>query len=584
MNLGLIRCFSVLSVLAALLGVTFPVSDSDAEPFGVAVHIPNDSQLDLASDLGVDWIRVDFIWAFVEPEQDDFYWDRYDQLVAEAEERDLKIFATIAGTPDWATSGGEGPGVPDEWADWSDICYRAAARYRGRVHAWGMWNEPNLGKFWEGTLQEYLSIILRRGAQSVHSADRNALVGGPELAHLSSANWDDWLATCIEGAIEELDVVTHHVYPSGVGAANVTRKLEIGGSFPWDPPSVRKVLRDTGWFGRPFWLTETGVETDTGGPWAQALFYDDLLGEWFPNDGEAKWIDRLFFYQLFDDPGYPELTFGVAGPPPEMEIKLAFDHYQGFIEEAIVDDARVQSFVAPEVVTPGQWNETVVEIVNEGTTTWRVEDGFSVGIDGLPEDWQIDAGLIAEGGEVAPGSVTQVNVLMWPPWVGWEVVNHRYDLRVRMVKSDGLGLGSPLRADVVSGWRSLPEFIRQPMTNVVNPGGDAVFRVVVDGEQDLDYSWYHNGRFLIDGAEVSGSDSSALTVHVADVADTGEYVCQVTSIAGWTMSERAELILTDDGRGGPRQGEGRSPDGNGPSLSFERFFEDAARRREEALR
>ena len=542
----------MVAASAVLLGMALLVPVSEAEPFGVAVHIPNDIQLDLAADLGVDWIRVDFIWALVEPQQDDFYWTRYDRLVAEAEERGLKIFATIAGTPAWATSGAEGPGVPDEWADWSDICYRAAARYQGRVHAWGMWNEPNLDKFWQGTLQEYLSIILRRGAESIHSADPNALVGGPELAHLSGANWDGWLETCVEGASEELDVVTHHVYPSGVGAGNVTRKLEIGGSYPWDPPSVKKVLKDAGWFGRPFWLTETGVETDTGGPWAQALFYDDLLAEWFPNDGEAKWIDRLFFYQLCDDPGYPELTFGVAGPPPELEIKLAFEYYQDSIEEAVVDDARVQSFVTRGVVMPGQWNEAVVEIVNEGTTTWRIEDGFSVGIEGLPVDWETDGGVIAEGGEVAPGSVTQVIVLMRPPSAGWEVVNHRYDLRVRVVDSDGVGLGSPLRADIVSGWRSLPEIIRQPMATVVNPGGDAVFRVVVDGEQDLEYSWYHNGRFLIDRDGFSGTDSSALTVHDADVADTGDYVCRVRSFAGWTMSERAELILTDDGRGGPR--------------------------------
>lgn len=573
------------TVTAVSLGFMLVSASIMAEPFGIAVHIPNVTQLDLVTDLGAGWIRIDFIWAFVEPEQDLFDWARYDRLVADSEERNLRIFATISGTPTWATLGAEGSGVPSQVADWSDICYRAAARYRGRVEAWGMWNEPNLGHFWEGTLHQYRVRILQIGADAVHAADSQALVAGPELAHLNSANWDGWLRSCVEGAFERLDVVTHHVYPSGVGAGDVTRKLEDGGSYPWDPPSVKEVLQDAGWFGRPFWLTETGVETDAGGPWAQAVFYDNLLSEWFSPDGDAKWIDRMFFYQLFDDPRFPEYTFGIVGPSPELEPKLAFEYYSDFIQEAVVDDARVLSWATESVLEPGQWNRVVVRVVNEGTTTWRADDELTISVVGLPEDWELEGGLAALNGDVAPGSAEDISLNLRPPLVGWAVQNLRHDLTVRLAREDGSGLGSPLRAVVVSGWYSLPFFDRHPLTSVVDPGGEAVFRVVVDGAGDLDLSWFHNGIVIRDGDRFSGAETAALTVQGADVADTGDYWCRVEGSAGWVLSRRAELVLTGEGRGDPRESDGRKSENRWePMPSFESFFADAAKRREEELR
>lgn len=40
--------------------------------------------------------------------------------------------------------------MPDNPADWYDVCFRAATRYRGRIDHWGMWNEPNLDNFFQG--------------------------------------------------------------------------------------------------------------------------------------------------------------------------------------------------------------------------------------------------------------------------------------------------------------------------------------------------------------------------------------------------------------------------------------------------
>ena len=59
--------------------------------------------------------------------------------------------------------------------------------------AWGLWNEPNLPSYWQGSRREYIYQILIPGALAVRAADPSALVAGPDLAHLSSGSWDTWL-------------------------------------------------------------------------------------------------------------------------------------------------------------------------------------------------------------------------------------------------------------------------------------------------------------------------------------------------------------------------------------------------------
>ena len=118
-----------------------------ASTFGINAHIPSAQILDKVSDSGVGWVRIDFIWPLVEPEPDVYDWSVYDALLDRLETRDLRVYATVAATPSWATSGSEFTGVPGDPDQWQEFCYLAAARYRGRVDAWGLWNEPNLDRF-----------------------------------------------------------------------------------------------------------------------------------------------------------------------------------------------------------------------------------------------------------------------------------------------------------------------------------------------------------------------------------------------------------------------------------------------------
>jgi hypothetical protein len=306
---------------------------NEGSPYGINAHTPLGTEvnplLNEVQACGLGWVRVDFNWDEVETSQNSFSWGAHDTIVAAADARGLSIFLTIAYTPAWATSGTPRVGVPNNPADYYDICFRTAQRYSSIRH-FGLWNEPNLSAFWAGSRSQYINDILKNGADAIHAANPNAKVCGPELAHLSSGNWDTWLQDCITQAGDKLDIVTHHVY-DGDGNADVTNKLEDPPFWPWDPPSVKQVLQNTGWFGKPFWLTEVGWESAKVGEANQANYYTGLLNDWFTGNPNRSWIHKVFPYELNDSQQFSQISFGILGQNPSYPRKQAFTAYQSFI-------------------------------------------------------------------------------------------------------------------------------------------------------------------------------------------------------------------------------------------------------------
>jgi hypothetical protein len=566
---------SVRWSLTLFVALAAAASLSAGGPIGLNVHTAGPGQLDRARDSGVGWVRIDFIWSLVEVENDRLDWSLYDRLIGDAEARGLRVFATIAATPAWATDGAPGPGVPRDVGDWRDLCYRAAARYRGRVHAWGLWNEPNLSRFWEGSALDYISTIMRPGARAVRAADPDALVGGPELAHLESADWRDWLFATVSSGLVSLDVVTHHLYPDGTRASSVVDDLEDGGSLPWQSPAVRDVLRDAGWRDRAFWLTETGARSGFANEAGQASFYADLLNEYFPVQGPASWVDAIFFYELVDDPRFPDDNFGILGPPPEMEPKRAYETLVSAIAGHPVYDGEFAS--APElgVLTPESPNPVVLAIRNTGQTEWRSDLLPTILAEDVPEGWQVDALGLVEG--VPAGAAATVTLVVTPPAFEVEAPNSTVEIRIRLVDPDGRRFGLPRRVRLTAGWRVPPVVESHPSSVVASLGDDVVFRGWVRNGADARAQWYHNGRPLLLADVTSSGRMETLKIRDVDRGDSGEYRLALFSDAGTVWSRPASLLIADDPDLVPRYTDGRA--GSDPIVAprFEDVFPEVPR-------
>ncbi|HXT22090.1 MAG TPA: cellulase family glycosylhydrolase, partial [Thermoanaerobaculia bacterium] len=317
------------------LAVARRAAADDLSPYGVNVHAPGGAQLvaqlDRVERAGIGWVRIDFIWAAIQPQRGVYDWAHYDALVAAAQQRGLSILAIIAYTPAWATDGDEISGVPRDVEDWKAFCTKAATRYRGKIAAWELWNEPNLQKFWAGSRQQYWQQILIPGADVIHAADPQALVAGPALAHLQSRDWHHWLLETLQTAGDRIDVVTHHLY-DGDGASDVTTKLDGSTQFGSKPgfwnvvaPSVREVLKAADARDKPFWLTETGWQSGDVGEARQADEYRRLLSDWLTASGARTWVSKVFFYELQDG---PDFSWGVLRA--DGSTKPAYAAYRDF--------------------------------------------------------------------------------------------------------------------------------------------------------------------------------------------------------------------------------------------------------------
>lgn len=417
--------FALAAVSAAL--APSPASAGEASHFGVNIHAPQGgdvaARLDKVREAGIGWVRIDFIWPWVEPAQDQFDWRVYDEIVAAARARGLSIYATLAYSPAWATDGPSATGVPRSVDDWTDVCIRAADRYRGKIQVWGLWNEPNQDNFWAGSRNDYIEKILKPGSTAIRSADAAAKIAGPDLANLTAgdSDWYVWLRDILQKASDRIDIVAHHIYDRD-GSRDVTRKLDdntqFGGSpslWPLINPSLREVLRNTGWLGRPVWITETGWASDQVGDTGQATHLSGLLSDWFTQQPGREWIDKIFIYELIDDPNPSVPRWGLL--QPNGSAKTSYTTVKGFIdlEEGPADAAEVVSFTFPASMRRGSTFTAKVTMRNTGTTTWTRATNHKLGAGGDSDPFTPPRKLLGRFVQILPGKTATFSFKLTAP-------------------------------------------------------------------------------------------------------------------------------------------------------------------------
>lgn len=140
-----------------------------------------DRDLDLAKRAGFRWIKQSFEWRYIEPhEKEKLGWAEPDRLVEAINSRQLKLIARVDNQPAWARSDNLFPGIgpPDNLQDFADFLSALATRYRGKIHAYQIWNEPNLAREWANQPPDPKAYVemLAVAHQAIKAADPSALV------------------------------------------------------------------------------------------------------------------------------------------------------------------------------------------------------------------------------------------------------------------------------------------------------------------------------------------------------------------------------------------------------------------------
>ncbi|NJL95748.1 MAG: cellulase family glycosylhydrolase [Anaerolineae bacterium] len=115
----------------------------------------------------------------MQPGPDVWDWSRADAVVEELAYRQVEVLARIYSPPEWAIRPLEDPAdVPFELDALETYCGALATRYRGRIMAYQIWNEPNLTREWAGQPPhpEGYVTLLERCSRAIRAADPEAII------------------------------------------------------------------------------------------------------------------------------------------------------------------------------------------------------------------------------------------------------------------------------------------------------------------------------------------------------------------------------------------------------------------------
>jgi hypothetical protein len=85
-----------------------------------------------------------------------------------------------------------------------------AARYRGRIPSWELWNEPDLKEYWQGTADEFAELV-KAGAAGVREGDPGAVTVLAGMSHGPAEFFETLMTT--HQIYRWVDVIAMHGYP-----------------------------------------------------------------------------------------------------------------------------------------------------------------------------------------------------------------------------------------------------------------------------------------------------------------------------------------------------------------------------------
>ena len=345
--------------------------------------------------MGVRWSRVPFIWSEIEPANDHFEWDKYDENVRLADKYDIELAPTFmwenpipawAGTPQVAVGNGldnKRNLPPADLEDWRDYVRQVVTRYRDSVHWWIPWNEPNLAKYLgpERDPAKYVEL-LQACAQSIREADPGARICGMNLSLVDLKYYEEAFKL---GALECCDAVGCHPYRMGVdpdeSSVGLNWLIGLNERRTWlEELQELRALVDRYGNGRRIgiWLDEMGQPTE-----------EDFV---IPNVAATEETAGIYLARMYAE--------GLGTGVVDKGLWFAFHGYGSFslvrddftlkpeaIAFRLLASALAGKRGVPEQAQSGQVHTYRFEGDGTGVwVTWAEQDGRTVSLSGVPNE------------------------------------------------------------------------------------------------------------------------------------------------------------------------------------------------------
>jgi aryl-phospho-beta-D-glucosidase BglC (GH1 family) len=268
--------------------------------------------LDRLQEAGVQWVRIDFSWAMLQPDGESTFSEYavslMDRILAMVQQRRMNVLLMFWRTPAWANDGAGETAAPSDAQEYANAARWLAERFEGRVAAWQIWNEPNDSQFFAGADAQAYASLLRPAYRAIKDVAPDALVifGG------LSFNDAEWLERAYAAGVRgHFDVMATHPYQV---VANLPPDVPDDGT-KWrltHVTSVREVMVRNGDEDKDIWFTEFGWSShDNAGPevphWAYGVSRqqqaDYLAQTLHLVANRYEYVTHVFWYRERDSNG-----------------------------------------------------------------------------------------------------------------------------------------------------------------------------------------------------------------------------------------------------------------------------------------
>jgi polysaccharide biosynthesis protein PslG len=231
--------------------------------------------LDYVTTMGFTHVKQTFAWQDLEAKRGAWDFTQSDRILDELEKRRLKLVVRLGETPDWARHEIDPEAdIHDtpaaDLSDWANYCGTLAARYKGRIAAYQIWNEPNLSREWGGRPPNAVDYVelLKACSEAIRAADPDAILISAGLSPTGNEDAralrdDIYLDQMYQAGFQQyIDVVGVHA--PGFTAPEVDPAAAPAGRWASfrRVEDLRKIMIDNGDAARQIAILETGWTID----------------------------------------------------------------------------------------------------------------------------------------------------------------------------------------------------------------------------------------------------------------------------------------------------------------------------------
>jgi hypothetical protein len=296
------------------------VANAGVNPFGANTFLQQEvepakreRQMQMLRDAGFRWIRQEFTWEDIEIHgKGDFEdrrndpprsaWEKYDQIVDLAEKYDIDIIARLSNPPAWTramtnTIGFFAP--PDDVRDYGDFVESVVDRYKGRIHYYQLWNEPNIYPEWgeQAVNPEGYTDLLCEGYRRAKAVDPDVVILSGALAQtidLSGRDLNDFIflqRMYNAGAGDCFDIITTNAYLLWSAPTDHRRRPLVTNYSRTE--YIRDIMVRNGDAYKPIWISEMNSNALPVGPDAEGISGWGAYGQ-VSLETQAEWAPLAY--------------------------------------------------------------------------------------------------------------------------------------------------------------------------------------------------------------------------------------------------------------------------------------------------